>query len=97
MNFILEAEIWAHLVVFEGVKSGFKNFRFLGHISALKIKFKNRLGESESIHMKGLSPKNEPICPRRLGCRGGCSDIRGFSPCNSLTSVILDLLREGYS
>ena len=48
----------------EGVKSVFKIFRFLGHISALKIKFKNRLGESESIHMKGLSPKNEPIRPR---------------------------------
>ena len=78
MNFILEAEIWAHLVVFEGVKSGFKNFRFLGHISALKIKFKNRLGESESIHMKGLSPKNEPIRPRRLGCRGGAPIFEAF-------------------
>ena len=74
MNFILEAEIWAHLVVFEGVKSGFKIFRFLGHISALKIKFKNRLG----IHMKGLSPKNEPIRPRRLGCRGGAPIFEAF-------------------
>ena len=79
MNFILEAEIWAHLVVFEGVKSGFKNFRFLGHISALKIKFKNRLSESESTHMKGLSPKNEPIRPRRLGCRGGAPFSRLFT------------------
>ena len=73
-------------MVFEGVKSGFKNFQFLGHISALKMKFKNRLGESESIHTKGLSPKNEPIRPRRLGCRGVLR-FRGFSPCILLTSV----------
>ena len=35
------------------------------------MKFKNRLGAPESIHMRGLSPKNEPIRPTRLSCRGG--------------------------
>ena len=73
---------------FRGVKLGFKNCRFSAHISALRMKFKNRLGASESIHMRGLSPKNEPIRPRRLGCRGGCSDFRGFSPCVSIASEV---------
>ena len=41
------------------------------HISDSRKKFKNRLGAPESIHMRGLVPKNEPIRPRRLGCRGG--------------------------
>ena len=40
------------------------------HISALRTKFKNRLGAPKSIHMMVLSPKNEPIRPGRLGCRG---------------------------
>ena len=78
LNFILRAEIWP------------KNRKFLNpdltpskttrwaHISASRMKFKNRLGESESIHMKGLSPKNEPIRPRRLGCRGGAPIFEAF-------------------
>ena len=45
------------------------------HISALRTKFKNRLGAPKSIHMMVLSPKNEPIRPRRLGCRGGAIDF----------------------
>ena len=36
------------------------------------MKFKNRLGAPESIHMRGFSPKNEQIWPRGLGCRGMC-------------------------
>ena len=36
------------------------------------MKFKNRLGAPESIHIRGLSPKNEPIRPMRLGWKGGC-------------------------
>ena len=39
------------------------------------MKFKNRLGYSETIHMRGLSPKNEPIRARRLDCRGGMPSI----------------------
>ena len=37
--------------------------------------------------MRGLSPQNEPIWPRRICCRGGCSDFGGFSPCISITTV----------
>ena len=40
------------------------------HISGFRIKFKNRLGAPENIHMRGLVPKNEPIWPWCLGCRG---------------------------
>ena len=63
---------------FRGVESGFKKCRFLAHISALKMKLRNPLGASESIHMRGLLPKNEPIRPRRLGCRWGCSVFEAF-------------------
>ena len=52
------------------------------------MKFKNRLGAPESIHMRGFSPKNEQIWPRGLGCRGGATDFGGFSPCISLASVL---------
>ena len=52
------------------------------------MKFKNRLGAPESIHMRGFSPKNEQIWPRGLGCRGGATDFGGFSPCISITSVL---------
>ena len=48
------------------------------HISASRMKFKNRLGAPESIHMRGLSTKNEPIRPRRVGCRGGATDFDDF-------------------
>merc|ERR1711895_220120 len=58
------------------------------HISDSKMKFKNRLDAPESIHMRGLVPKNEPIRPRRLGCRGGCYGFGGFSPYISLISVL---------
>ena len=34
------------------------------------MKFKNRLGAPESIAMMSFSPKNQPIWPRRFGCRG---------------------------
>ena len=57
------------------------------HISDSRMKFKNRLGAPESIHMRGLVPKNEPIRPGRLGCRGGCYGFGGFSPYISLISV----------
>ena len=57
---------------FRVVKLGVKNWWFSAYISAPRMKFKNRLGAPESIHMRGLSPKNELIRPRRLGCRGGC-------------------------
>ena len=30
-----------------------------------------KIGDSETIHTRGLSPKNEPIRARRLDCRGG--------------------------
>ena len=40
------------------------------HISAPRQKFKNRLGTPESTPMKNFSPKNEPIRPRGLSCRG---------------------------
>ena len=40
------------------------------HISASRRRFKNRLGAPKSNQMRGLSPKNEPIRPRGLGCRG---------------------------
>ena len=63
---------------FGGVLLGLKNCQFLAHISALKMKLKNPLGASESIHMRGLLPKNEPIRPRRLGCRWGCSVFEAF-------------------
>ena len=36
------------------------------------MKFQNRLGAPKSNPIRGLSPKNEPIWLRRLGCRGGC-------------------------
>ena len=49
------------------------------HISALRTKFKNRLGYSETIHMRGLLPKNEPIRSRRMGCRGGAQISRLFT------------------
>ena len=58
------------------------------HISGFRMKFKNRLGAPESIHMRGLVPKNEPIRPRRLGCRGGCYGFWWFSPYISLNSVV---------
>ena len=74
----MEAELWAHLDVLEGSSRGPKNCRFLAHISALKMKLKTPLGASESIHMRGLLPKNEPIRPRRLGCRWGCSVFEAF-------------------
>ena len=48
-----------------------KNCSFFRHISASKMKFKNRLGAPESIAMMSFSPKNQPIRPRRLGSRGG--------------------------
>ena len=48
------------------------------HISDSRKKFKNRLGAPESIHMRGLVPKNEPIRPGRLGCRGGATDLEAF-------------------
>ena len=54
------------------------------------MKFKNRLGAPESIHMRGFSPKNEQIRPRGLGCRGGATDFGGFSPCISITSVVMN-------
>ena len=44
-------------------------------ISASRGRFKNRLGAPKSNQMRGLSPKNEPIRPRGLGCRGGASDF----------------------
>ena len=43
----------------------------LAYISASRRKLKNRLGAPKSNQMRGLSPKNEPIGPRGLGCRGG--------------------------
>ena len=51
---------------------------FFAYISAPRMKFKNRLGAPESIHMRGLVPKNEPIRPGRLGCRGGATDFDDF-------------------
>ena len=51
------------------------------------MKFKNRLGAPESIHMRGFSPKNEQIWSRGLGCRGGATGFGGFSPCILITSV----------
>ena len=58
------------------------------------MKFKNHLGDSETIHMRGLSPKNEPIRARRLDSRrggggGGAIDFECFSPCISLNSVFI--------
>ena len=68
------------------------------HISDSRMKFKNRLGAPESIHMRGLVPKNEPIRPGRLGCRGGCYGFGGFSPYISLISVHgqLEKVRKRY-
>ena len=63
---------------FGGVQLGFKNCLFLAHISALNMKLQNPHGASESIHMRGLSPKNEPIRLRRMGCRWGCSVFEAF-------------------
>ena len=51
------------------------------------MKFKNRLGASESNHMRALSPKNEPIRPRGLGCRWGATVFGGFSPYISIVSI----------
>ena len=42
------------------------------YISASRMKYKNRLGDPESIHQRGFQKKFEPIRPSRLGCRGGC-------------------------
>ena len=58
MNFVLKAEIWAHLWAFDGLNWGpklSKKDRFSTYISASRMKFKNRLGTPESIHMRGLS------------------------------------------
>ena len=54
------------------------------------MKFKNRIGAPEIIHVRGLSPKNEPIRLTCLGCRGGGGQgFRGCSHCISITSVSL--------
>ena len=58
------------------------------YILASRAKFKNRLGAPESIAMMSFSPKNQPICPRRLGRRGGgASDFDGRTSSISGTSV----------
>ena len=88
LNFILRAEIWPkNRKILNPDLTPSKTTKW-AHISASRMKFKNRLGESESIHMKGLSPKNEPIRPRRLGCRGGCQWFSRCTPCILITSVL---------
>jgi len=53
LNFILEAEIWAYLGVFEGLDRGKKLIVFCLYLGSKK---KNRLGAPESIQMRVLPP-----------------------------------------
>ena len=63
---------------FWGVRSGLKKWFSLAHFSALKMKLKFPLGVSKSINLRGLLPKNEPIRPRSLSSRWGCSVFKAF-------------------
>ena len=48
---------------------------FIPNISASDAKFENPLGDPESTLLRGSHLKNELIWTRRLGCRGGASNL----------------------
>ena len=53
------------------------------------MKFKNPPDAPESILLRGLQKKFEPIRPRGLGCRGGAIDFGPTTSYNSGTSVVM--------
>ena len=59
-------------------------------ISASRMKLKNPLDAPESILLRGLHKKIEPIRPRGLGCRGGAIDFGPTTSYNSRTSLDLE-------
>ena len=66
-------------------------------ISASRMKFKNPLGAPESILLRGLHKKFEPIRPRGFGCRGGAIDFGPTTSYNSGTSVVISLARAKFN
>ena len=56
-------------------------------ISGSRMELKNPLDAPESILLRGLHKKIEPIRPRGLGCRGGAIDFGPTTSYNSRTSV----------
>ena len=63
-------------------------------ISASRMKFKNPFDAPESILLRGLHTKFDPIWPRGLGCRGGAIDFGPTTSYNSRTSVVSFKNRE---
>ena len=79
------------MLIFEPF-GGFENTLHSTHykkliISASRMKFKNPFDAPESILLRGLHTKFDPIWPRGLGCRGGAIDFGPTTSYNSGTSV----------